>query len=368
MSRTWVVRASFQCQRIPMSMTENPAIDLIPCPDGAPSSRPRHLEFHQLELSYRAQRCQDSKRQAKLTASLCEQGQQSPVLVVEQLGREDRYVLIDGYRRVAALSRLGHDTILALVLPLDEVGAICLTHRMQGSQQRSAIEQGWMLQELIEGHGLSQVELGLRLGHSTSWVSRRLALVRDLPEGAQALVRRGRISPYGAMRHLVPLARAKGSACEQLLAGLGEASLSVRQLGQLSRAWHSASPFERDHILEQPLLYLRLEEASPSPTDSARPEGLLRRDLDALRAIAHRARRVLGDELGPINRLPLTIGGAWQQALRAFDELQKQMEERLNAGYGNETSDSHPQGQGPRKQSHLHGTTDLQNVRQESAP
>ena len=370
MSRTWVVGASFQCQRGPMSVTEDPAVALssYSYPDGAPSSPPQRLEFHQLELRYRDQRCHDSKRQSKLTAALCEQGQQSPVLVVDQVGGEGRYVLIDGYRRVAALRRLGHDTVLAMVLPLDEVGAICLTHRLQGSQQRSAIEQGWMLQDLIARHGLSQREISLRWGHSTSWVSRRLALVRDLPEGAQEWVRQGRISPYGAMRYLVPLARANGSACEQLLKGLGEASLSVRQLGQLIRAWHSASPAERDPILEQPLLYLRIEKASPSSADSPRPEGLLRQDLDSLKAIALRARRILVDELGLIDRLPLTIDGAWKQALRSFDELHKQMEERLNARSGNKTSDSHPQSQGPWKQSHLHGTAYLQDLGQEGTP
>ena len=119
------------------------------------------LEFHQLELTYRAPRRRDAKRQAQLVASLCEHGQQSPVMVVEQDGGTERYVLIDGYRGVAALQPLGHDTVEALVLPLDEVEALCLRHRLQGSQQRSAIEQGWLLSELVERHGVTQAKLAV---------------------------------------------------------------------------------------------------------------------------------------------------------------------------------------------------------------
>ena len=43
-----------------------------------------------------------------------------------------------------------------------------------------------------------------------SWVSRRLALVHELPEAIQERVRRGEVGAHGAAKYLVPLARAKG--------------------------------------------------------------------------------------------------------------------------------------------------------------
>ena len=65
-----------------------------------------HLEFHQLELRYKALRVRQRGRDSRLLAALDEQGQQSPVLVVA--GSEARqYVLIDGYRRVWACSVWG---------------------------------------------------------------------------------------------------------------------------------------------------------------------------------------------------------------------------------------------------------------------
>ncbi len=93
------------------------------------------LEFHQLELSYQQLRIRSSGQQGRLVASLCEHDQQSPVLVVQKQGERGRYVLIDGYGRVAALRKLGRDTVQAVVLALDEAAAMCLVHRQQKVRQ-----------------------------------------------------------------------------------------------------------------------------------------------------------------------------------------------------------------------------------------
>lgn len=294
------------------------------------------LDLHQLELTYQGLRRDDAQRRAQLVASLSEHGQQSPVVVVAARGEEGRYVLIDGYQRVAALRRLGADQVSAVVLELDEVSALCLTQRMEGARRRSVLEQGWLLRELIARHEVTQGHLGLLLGHSTSWVSRRLALVRELPELAQELVRRGRLCPYGAMRHLVPLARAKRSDCVRLVEELKEtgSTVSTRDLGRLYVAWRSADAKERQRIVSQPLLYLRAEAASSRSCDlPPSPELLLRRDLDSLAIIARRAGSRLEESNDKVNGgLPLVFDHVWHQTQLAFDELQQRMEGRLHAG------------------------------------
>ena len=197
------------------------------------------IEFHQLELTYRKLRRGDAKRQAKLLASLSEHGQQSPVMVVKQDGGTGRYVLIDGYQRVAALRRLGHDTVEALLLPLCEVAALCLRHQLEETQQRSVLEQGWLLAELLERHGVSQAKLAQLLGHSESWVSRRLALVRELPEQAQDLVRRGRLCPCQGSGGQI-LSSSADRIRGRRTAASGEASWHgsrlVRQIGSSGKA------------------------------------------------------------------------------------------------------------------------------------
>lgn len=55
----------------------------------------------------------DEDEMATLVASIAERGQQTPVEVVRQ--GHNRYGLISGLRRIEALRRLGHDSVLALV-------------------------------------------------------------------------------------------------------------------------------------------------------------------------------------------------------------------------------------------------------------
>ena len=64
------------------------------------------LEFHQLERRWEHLRVRHPGRQRRLLASLAEVGQQTPIVVVVVEGPADRYVVIDGYKRIAALEQL----------------------------------------------------------------------------------------------------------------------------------------------------------------------------------------------------------------------------------------------------------------------
>ena len=65
-------------------------------------------------------------RQRRLLASLAESGQQTPIVVVAAEGQADRYVVIDGYKRIAALEQLGRDTVEAVAWPMSEAAAVLL--------------------------------------------------------------------------------------------------------------------------------------------------------------------------------------------------------------------------------------------------
>jgi len=77
---------------------------------------PRTLECRLLLPAYADLRVADPSADGRLAASLAEHGQKSPVLVV---GRGAGWVLIDGYRRVRLLTKLGHDTVECLELALE---------------------------------------------------------------------------------------------------------------------------------------------------------------------------------------------------------------------------------------------------------
>ena len=65
------------------------------------------LEFHQLDRRWEHLRVRHPARQRRLLASLAEAGQQTPIVVVAAEGQADRYVVIDGYKRITALEQLG---------------------------------------------------------------------------------------------------------------------------------------------------------------------------------------------------------------------------------------------------------------------
>ena len=73
------------------------------------------LEFHQLDRRWEHLRVRHPARQRRLLASLADSGQQTPVVVVAAEDQADRYVVIDGYKRIAALEQLGRDTVEAVV-------------------------------------------------------------------------------------------------------------------------------------------------------------------------------------------------------------------------------------------------------------
>jgi uncharacterized ParB-like nuclease family protein len=81
------------------------------------------LEFHQLERRWEHLRVRHPARQRRLLASLAEVGQQTPIVVVAAEGQADRYMVIDGYKRIAALEQLGRDTVEAVVWPMSEAAA-----------------------------------------------------------------------------------------------------------------------------------------------------------------------------------------------------------------------------------------------------
>lgn len=272
------------------------------------------LEIAQLQRRYAALRILDPGRVTRLAASLAEEGQRSPVLVVGD-------VLIDGYHRVHALERLGRDLVAAVSIELTEADGLVLAWRLETGRRKTAIEEGWLLSELLETHGRSQASLAKELRRSRSWVSERLALVRVLPETVQVAVREGRIPANAAMKSLVPMARLDPAGCAHMVAAM-DAPVTKRQVERLHAAWRQAEPLAQARILDNPMLLLQAEEAvSPVALDAT--ERLVR-DFEALTGICHRARRqaregvFLRGNKSPARR-------SWDQAVEAFQSLQEEV-------------------------------------------
>jgi ParB family transcriptional regulator, chromosome partitioning protein len=126
------------------------------------------LEFHQLDRRWEHLRVREPHRQRRLLASLADSGQQTPIVVVVSTDNPERYVVIDGYKRIAALQQLGRDTVEATVWEMSEAEALLLDRTLRFSQQETPLEQGWLLTEMEQRYSYSLDELARRFDRSVS--------------------------------------------------------------------------------------------------------------------------------------------------------------------------------------------------------
>jgi ParB/RepB/Spo0J family partition protein len=251
------------------------------------------LEFHQLDRRWERLRACHPARQRRLLAALAESGQQTPIVVVAAEGQPNRYVVIDGYKRIAALEQLGRDTVEAVVWPLSEAAAVLLDRSLRFSEQETALEVGWLLAELQQRFGYGLEELARRFDRSVSWVSRRLALVEVLPEAIQEQVRQGQIPAQVAMKFLAPVARQSLEDCQRMAAIFSQRHSEVREAGFLYAAWRQGSRAVRQRLLEAPELFFKTQRQQSKP-----PHTELQRDLEMAAAIVSRAQRRLAGTTG----------------------------------------------------------------------
>lgn len=286
------------------------------------------IELSRLDLRYRSLRISDRGGVTRLAAALGSEGQVAPVLAIQPAGTP---VLIDGFMRVEALRRLGRDTVPALLLALTEVAALSFSYRQHQGRRPTAFEEGWLVQELHTQQGQALFAVAAALERSTSWASRRLGLVRELPDPIQELVRSGALSAHGAMRALLPLARANADAAVRLGTIAHEEQLTTRQLGRLCAAWRAGSRDQRQQLVAQPRLYLRLDEHVAAKSQQPELPALVR-DFETMQGIARRACRTLCDarkrEQAGATEALLVV---WPRTCAAFRELTQVVEEQTRA-------------------------------------
>lgn len=285
------------------------------------------LEFHQIELRYEALRRADQKKEKRLLGSLAEHGQQTPVMVIRG-ERDDHYALLDGYKRVRALKKLAVDTVQAVLWELSETDALLLERLVRMEQEDSALEQGWFLRTLIDDFGLSPKELSKRLDKSASWVSRRLGLVKALPDEVIELVISGKVCAHAAERFLVPLARAKKEECLIFASAIAKEKLSTRQVALLHRGFVSGSDATRALLTENPGLYLRAaaeEQKTAYEKKTKSSLELVLDDLNIVASVSSRLGRRLYDPVLLLNaiRNDESVREAFALAKATFSKLER---------------------------------------------
>lgn len=183
-----------------------------------------------------------------MAKSLESYGQLSPIVVCR---RNDRYELIDGFKRLGAARHLAKiETLSARLMEADErtVKAAIYGLNRAGGRTRE-LEEAWIIHALVREDGMSQVEVAELLGRHKSWVCRRLALLERLGAKARDELRVGLLSPTTA-RQLVRLPQGNQS---ELLDAMRREALSGAELKGVVDIWLGcADGSQQQYLLAHP--------------------------------------------------------------------------------------------------------------------
>jgi len=284
----------------------------------------RELDLHRLELRFAATRVAEPQAVQRIAASLERCGQLVPCVVVKagcQETGEERLILIDGYRRVAALRRLGRDTVAIECWECDPTTAVIGVLTRGQHRAFAFIEQALLLREVLTDQRLSQHELASRCGHDVSWVNRRLQLLQALPDTVLAAMCAGRLSSWAASRVLVPLARANIEHAERLLQALQRQPLSTRELRCWFEHYQTADQASRERMINHPSLFLQVvqDRRATQHGDQLRdgPEGACIADLRRIETLMARLRQ----RLPALRPMPEILSNAVPRLQAALDAL-----------------------------------------------
>lgn len=307
------------------------------------------LDVHRLELRYAATRIADAAAVRRLAGSIQECGQLVACIAAGRPDDDDApLVLIDGYRRVAALGQLARDTaqVQCWDCPLEQALARLLA--CSGSRAFSAIEQALLLRELIDAHGLTQRQAAAQCGRDVSWVQRRLVLLVGLPEPLLQAVRGQRVSSWAAARVFAPLARANSEHASRLLAGLDAQALSTRELHTWFEQYQSAQRSQRERMVEHPRLFIdSLDERQRDRAAAQLREGPERQalgELGQLQSLLDRVRRRLQPLSAPVTA---PLARACARALAALPEVAHELRRFSHDPDGDRQQCAHPASAGP---------------------
>jgi ParB family chromosome partitioning protein len=271
------------------------------------------LDLHRLDLRYASLRLPDPPAITRLARSIAADGQLVPCIAVA--GEGEAFILVDGYRRIAALrsprARYGRGRVLAggsRAGAVGRVGAyaqpiVCADRR---SLPVARVDFGRAVEPTRSRPALrARCELG----------QSPLQLLGGLSDALLEAVRQGQVSTWAAVRILGPLARANSAHAEQLLATLRTTPLSTRQLANWFAQYQRAARPVRERMVESPQLLLEAVAARQEEKVAERlregPEGEVLADLRILEAVGARLKRRLSALSSPSTALPPVVRRPW---------------------------------------------------------
>jgi ParB-like chromosome segregation protein Spo0J len=207
------------------------------------------VEVHQINRQFEYLRLKDARAEQRLLNQILEEGLNEPLGC---LFKEDRWILLDGFKRLRCCVKLKVHKVTVMNLGQDEADAILQVLRRSTLEPIHIIEQAGMVEYLHRNASMGISEIARYLNRSPAWVSVRAGLIGQMSKTVREAVFSGKLPVRSVMYSLKPFTRVKSQAQEVddfvgCVAGQG---LSVRQIDALAGAYFQNNPVMRDQIRE----------------------------------------------------------------------------------------------------------------------
>ena len=208
----------------------------------------KRLKLEEVDISLSCLRITRPVELEKMQTSLDRIGQLSPVIVRKE---EDKYQLLDGFKRYFSLERLGWEFIQARVLDISlPHGKAMILNYNRTNRSLLDYDEALVIYSLRKDHLMDQEAISQLTGYSRSWVCRRLALIEKLSESVQEELRMGMISNSQA-RAIVKLPR--GNQVVMMRAIITHNITSRDSLLLVEKYLQSNSKHEQEYLINHPV-------------------------------------------------------------------------------------------------------------------
>jgi len=208
----------------------------------------RDVERSSLDLRYMGHRMKSPPVEARLLVSIQERGIEKPL---EGVDVEDERILLNGFKRYRCAKRLGLGVVPYASLGGDEATGILEVLRSSSEKSLTLLEQAKFIDDLVHDHRMNVAEVAQTLSRSTSWVSMRLGLVREMGGVVREQVLGGRFPLYAYMYILRPYVRRDGVRKEDVEAfalAVSGKKLSIREIEQIAHGYFQGPAWFRSEI------------------------------------------------------------------------------------------------------------------------
>ncbi|MCK5681846.1 ParB/RepB/Spo0J family partition protein [bacterium] len=262
----------------------------------------QEVPLSEFDLSLASVRIVNPARILQVEKSMRVHGQLQAVIVRVH---QNKYQIIDGFKRYYASENLFLETLQCRVLDIDLPGAkILLLSYNRPHRSMEAWEEALVLQDLQQIHSLDQRSLAELIGYSRSWVSRRLSLIEKIDKKVSSQIMMGVLSSSQA-RVLIRLPRGNQCAVADAILNF---NLTSRQSDTLVEAFLKAKDEDQQqYILSHPEHVLKQEDAGspPEPYDvrlSAYGNDLMHSMMHVLRSVHILLSRLSDQRMGMLSQ------------------------------------------------------------------